>query len=84
MCSSDLEKTRLDVVGHPHTDALHVIERYALADADHIAYEITIDDPKAYTKPWKNTRTFARHSDWEISEYNCNENNKDVREGHVK
>ncbi|MEQ1948402.1 MAG: hypothetical protein ABL995_14520 [Bryobacteraceae bacterium] len=78
------EKTRLDVVGHPHTDAMRVMERYTLVDADHIAYEIAIDDPKAYTKALKNTRTFVRHPGWEVSEYSCNENNKDILEGHVK
>lgn len=78
------EKTRLDVAAHPHSTALRVTERFTPVDANHIAYEITIDDPKAYTKPWKNARTFTRHSDWELTEYNCNENNKDVLEGHVK
>jgi len=78
------EKTRLDVVGHPHTGAMHVAERFTPTDPMHIAYEITIDDPKAYTKPFKNVRTFTRQPDWELTEYNCNENNKDVREGHVK
>ena len=54
-------KTRLDTIGHPHTDALHLTERYTLTDPQHIAYEMTIDDPKAYTKPWKNTRDLHAH-----------------------
>lgn len=78
------DKTRVDTQGHPHTDALHVIETFKLTDADHIAYEMTIEDPKAYTRPWKNTRTFTKRKDWEIMEYNCNENNKEVMEGHLK
>jgi hypothetical protein len=78
------EKTRIDTQGHPHTDALHVIETFRRTDASHIAYEMTIDDPKAYTKPWKNTRTFTLRPDWELLEYNCNENNKEVNEGHLK
>lgn len=78
------EKTRLDTVGHPHSDALHVIERFTRADAQHISYEITIDDPKNFTRPWTNTRTFTLRPDWEIMEYSCEENNKDVREGHIK
>ena len=78
------EKTRLDVVGHPHSGGLRVLERFTPTDPMHIAYEITIDDPKAYTKPFQNARTFTRRTDWELTEYNCNENNKDVREGHVK
>ena len=78
------EKTRLDTIGHPHSDALHVVERFTRTDAQHIGYEITIQDPKTFTQPWKNTRTFTLRPDWEIMEYSCEENNKDVLEGHIK
>jgi hypothetical protein len=77
-------KTRLDTIGHPHSDQLHTIERFTRTDAGHIAYEITIDDPKTFTKPWKNARTFTLRPDWEIMEYSCEENNKDFLEGHIK
>jgi hypothetical protein len=78
------EKTRLDTVGHPHSDKLHVVEKLRRVDAGHIAYEITIDDPVYYTKPFTNTRTFVLRPDWEIMEYSCEENNKDITEGHIK
>jgi hypothetical protein len=78
------DKTNLDTVGHPHSDALHTVERFTRTDATHIAYEITLDDPKAFTKPWKNTRVFTLRPDWEIMEYSCEENNKDFLEGHIK
>ena len=77
-------KTRLDTIGHPHSDKLHVIEKFRRADLGHIAYEITIDDPVYFTRPWKNTRTFTLRPDWEIMEYSCEENNKDFLEGHIK
>lgn len=77
-------RTNLDTAGHPHSDALHTVERFTRTDAKHIAYEITIDDPKAFTRPWKNTRTFTLRPDWEIMEYSCEENNKDFAEGHIK
>jgi hypothetical protein len=77
-------RTRLDTIGHPHSAKMHVIERYTRTDLGHIAYEITIDDPVTYTKPWKNTRTFTLRPDWEIMEYSCEENNKDFFEGHIK
>jgi hypothetical protein len=77
-------RTRLDTIGHPHSDALHVIERFTRTDATHIAYEVTIDDPKIFTKPWTNQRTFTLRPDWEIMEYSCEENNKDLYEGHLK
>ena len=46
-------KTWLDKVGHPTTESLHVTERFHRADFGHLDLEITIDDPKAYSKPWK-------------------------------
>ena len=46
------EKTWLDDGGHPHSDALHVIERFRRPDFGHMEVQVTIDDPKAYTKPW--------------------------------
>ncbi len=77
-------KTRLDTIGHPHSDQLHVVERWSRPDLGHIDYEITIDDPKTYTRPWKNTRVFTLRTDWKIIEYSCEENNKDFRDGHIK
>jgi len=78
------DKTNLDTVGHPHSDAMHTVERFSLTDPTHISYEITVDDPKAFTKAWKNTRVFTLRPDWHIMEYSCNENNKDFTEGHIK
>ncbi len=51
--------TRLDTIGHPHSDQLRVRQTFQRTDADHIAYTITIDDPKMYTKPWSNERVFT-------------------------
>jgi hypothetical protein len=76
--------TRLDTNGHPHSDQLKVSERFTRTDAGRIAYEITIDDPKTYTKPWKLAKTFTLRTDWEILEYSCEENNKGVVEGRIK
>lgn len=78
-------KTRLDTRGHPHSDRLHVIQRFEYTDPDHLAYEVTIDDPMTYTRPWKNTRVFTRMKPGEeIIEYSCEENNRDFTEGHIK
>jgi len=78
-------KTRLDTRGHPHSDELHVIQRFEYTDANHLAYEVTIDDPKTYRRPWKNTRVFTRMKPGEeIIEYSCEENNRDFTEGHIK
>jgi hypothetical protein len=46
------DKTWLDRAGHPHSDALHVTERMRRVNHDTLSDEITIEDPKAYSKPW--------------------------------
>ena len=77
-------KTRLDTVGHPHSDELHMIQRFSRPDLGHISWQVTIDDPKTYTRPWTNTRTFTLHPEWEMMEYSCEENNKSLWEGRIK
>ena len=54
-------KTRLDTIGHPHSDKMHVIQTFRYTDPDHLAYEVTIDDPVMYTKPWKNRASLYAH-----------------------
>jgi hypothetical protein len=46
------DKTWLDIMGHPHSDALRVVERYRRRDFGHMDVEMTFDDPKMYTKPF--------------------------------
>jgi hypothetical protein len=72
------DKGWLDNDGKPATDALHVTERFKRKDLGHMDLEITIDDPKAYTKSWKVTEAFRLLPDTELLEYVCNENNKDL------
>jgi hypothetical protein len=69
----------LDNYGHPATDALKVTERFHRKDFGHLDIQVTIDDPKAYTKPW--TVTLPNHflADNELLEYVCVENNKDLQ-----
>ena len=69
------DKTWLDPMGLPHSDAMHLTERIRRIDHNTLVDEYTIDDPKAYTKPWKTQRTFQLKPDWQISEYVCAENN---------
>jgi hypothetical protein len=72
------DRSWLDDPGHPHTEALHVIERFRRKDFGHLEAQITIDDPKAYTKPWTVTMNFLLLPDTEILENIC-ENEKDMR-----
>jgi hypothetical protein len=46
------DRTWLDDAGHPHSEQLHVVEQFTRIDAMAIKYEVTIDDPGAYTRPW--------------------------------
>jgi len=60
-----------------NSDAMKVTQRMSYVDADHILDEFTFDDPKFYTKPFKNTRIFQRMAKGqEIYEYFCHENNR--------
>src|SRR5213080_3938650 len=47
------DRTWFDAAGNFHSDALHVVERYTRTGPDHIAYAVTIEDPKVFTRPWK-------------------------------
>jgi hypothetical protein len=64
------DKTWIDRVGHPHSDQLHVIERFRRPDHDHLLDDITIEDPKAYTKPWTAHLEF-RLKPWRLTEQFC-------------
>jgi hypothetical protein len=78
------EKTYLDTVEHPHSDQLHVIDRIRYIDPEHLSQEVTIEDPRTYQKPFKNTRVLARMKPGqELMEYTCMENNKELLEGHL-
>jgi hypothetical protein len=72
------DKTWLNGQGVPHSDQLHVIERYMLPDLCRLNVEITLEDSKAFTKPHTFTRTYTFLPNWEIHEYVCNEFNVDA------
>ena len=59
------DKSWLDVEGHPHTEALRITERYRRRDFGHMDLDMTIDDPKAFTRPFslKIDQTFAADTD---------------------
>ena len=57
----------LDGAGHIHTDALHIVERFRRVDHDTLEIDMTLDDPKAYTKPWTEKVVRKLRPDWEIT-----------------
>jgi len=77
-------KVWLDQLGKPSTDALHVIERFHRKDFGHMDIQITIDDPKAYTKPWTVTVGARLAPNTELLEFICLENEKDVHNNQAK
>jgi hypothetical protein len=70
------DKGWLDNGGKPGTEALRVTERFHRKDFGHMDVLITIEDEKAYTKPWSITLPLTLRPDDEIQEYMCNENNR--------
>ena len=65
------DKTWLDQVGHPHSDALHVVEHIRRIDRDTLQDDLTIDDPKAYKKAWTGRQVFKLRPTWHLLEYVC-------------
>jgi hypothetical protein len=70
------EATWLDYFGHPHTDQLHVVERYSRPSKQTLHYEVLVDDPGAYTRPFKMAWDIPWRANGELTEYICQENNK--------
>jgi hypothetical protein len=78
-------KTWIDTAEHPHSDALHVVERFDRTDFEHIRHQVTITDSKYLTRPMTNTSVLVLMKPGsELMEYSCEENNKEIMEGHVK
>ncbi len=72
------EKVWIDENANPHSDKLHVVERWTRPDEGHIHVETLIDDPKFYTRPFTYSRTWiAGGPDDQLEEYACSENNID-------
>ena len=67
------DRTWLDPLGHPHTEALRTTERYRRIDFGHMELMFTLDDPKAYSKPWTIKIDMTLAPDTEMLEYVCNE-----------
>jgi hypothetical protein len=71
------EETWLDGAGHPHSDQMRLTERFHRLDTGHLNIEVTIKDPKAYTRPLRYVQPHLLQADTDLLEYVC-ENAKDV------
>ena len=67
------DKTWFDRAGNFHSDALHVVERFTPIGADALRYEVTIEDPKVFTRPWKIAMPIYRRLEPNIQllDYQC-------------
>ena len=72
------ERMWIDREGMPHTEKLHLIERFTRTDFNTMKYEMTIDDPGAYTKTWTTGFFLRWNSSDEMFEFICQENNQVV------
>ena len=79
------DKTWFDRAGNFHSDALHVVERYTPLSPYHLMYEVTIDDPKVFTRPWKISMPLYRRIEPDIQslEFKCVEFSEEFIYGHL-
>jgi hypothetical protein len=68
------EKMWFDAEGDPHTTQLHTIERFTRVSRDRLRYDVTIDDPGAYTRPWS-SGFFMDWSEGETFQFVCQDEN---------
>jgi hypothetical protein len=72
------DKTWITMRTSPHTEEMHLVERFRRPDLGHLEVELTIDDPKAYAKPWTIKRVSELAPNEDVMEFICTENNRDV------
>ena len=65
------DKSWIDRAGHPHSDALHLVERIRRIDHETLQDDFTIDDPKAYTGPWTSQQVWKLQPTWDLLEDIC-------------
>ena len=79
------KRSWVDGFGTPHTDQLHVVERYHLRNPDTLEVSFTVDDPGAFTTPWSAIAIYRkdRSTSESYSEVVCAENNRDESNGEL-
>jgi hypothetical protein len=68
------DKTWLDNDGHPHSEELHLVEKLRRVSHDTLTIDTSIEDPKAYTKPWGGHAIYELKPDWNLGEMVCEDN----------
>ena len=80
------DQTWFDRAGNFHSDALHVTERFTARSADTLMYEVMIEDPNVFTRPWTMSMPLYRRveADAEVLEFRCVEFVEDLIYGHLR
>jgi hypothetical protein len=80
------DRTWFDRAGNYHSDALHLTERFTLMSPDVILYEVTIEDPKVYTRPWRISMPLYRRMEpnMQLLEFRCNEFAEEFMYGNLR
>ena len=78
--------TWFDRAGNFHTDALHVVERFTARSPGTLTYEVTIEDPNVFTRPWNMSMPLYRRveEDARLLEFRCVEFVEDLMYGHLR
>jgi hypothetical protein len=71
------DRAPLDLMGHPRSESMHLTERFTRRDFGHLELEMTIDDPKHYTKPFTIRLNETLMPDTDLLESFCTDNEKD-------
>jgi hypothetical protein len=80
------DETWFDRAGNFHSDALHVVERYTPLSPDALTYEVTIEDPNVFSRPWKMSMPVYRRLDKnaQVLEFKCVEFVEELMYGHLR
>jgi hypothetical protein len=80
------DQTWFDRAGNFHSDALHVVERYTPLSPDALSYEVTIEDPKVFSRPWKMSMPLYRRleKNAQLLEFKCVEFVEELMYGHLR
>jgi len=84
--TDQIDQTWFDRAGNFHSEALHVVERYAPIDRNTISYDATMEDPKVFTRPWKISMPLYRRveKNAQLMEYKCVEFVEELMYGHLR
>jgi hypothetical protein len=84
--TSQVPDTWFDSSGNFHSEQLHVVERYTATSPYHLLYEVTIEDPKVFTRPWKMSMPLYRRVERDVQflELKCVEFVEELMYGHLR